>query len=551
MVYLNEELKTIFEKAIAKLFDIESPSQYVVIEIPKDKNHGDYATSVAMRLTKLLRCRPQEIAEKIKAEVEKEDLVEAIEIAGPGFLNITVKKESLSSIVHDVLTKKEDFANTNYGNGTKIMVEYVSANPTGDLHLGHARGAAYGDTLTRVLKYIGYDVCREYYVNDAGNQIEVLGKSLYERYLEALGLPFDVEKIGYQGKDVQKLAAKLAKTDGNKWVNDESVERYDYFKKVGTKLELDKIKVDLDLYRISFDHYQSELELYRSGKVENALTELKKTPYCYESEGALWLKTTEFGDDKDRVLIKSDGSLTYFTPDIAYHKDKFDRGYEKLVDILGADHHGYIARLKAGLKIMGYNPDNLEIKICQIVRLMDGDTEIKMSKRTGNAITIRELCEDVGVDVARYFFVSKPIVSHLDFDLNLARKQSSENPVYYIQYAYARMNSILKKNSDYDIKETYPLLTSAKEVELMKQMGELKDVLIDVANVKEVNIICNYAYKFAQIFHSYYVETPVIDESNIEMTKERLAFVKACSIVLKTVLNLLGVDAKEAMYSDK
>ena len=551
MVYLNEELKTIFEKAIAKLFDIENPSQYVVIEIPKDKNHGDYATSVAMRLTKLLRCRPQEIAEKIKAEVEKEDLVETIEIAGPGFLNITVKKESLSGIVHDVLTKKEEFANTNYGNGTKIMVEYVSANPTGDLHLGHARGAAYGDTLTRVLKYIGYDVCREYYVNDAGNQIEVLGKSLYERYLEALGLPFDVEKIGYQGKDVQKLAAKLAKTDGNKWVNDESVERYDYFKKVGTKLELDKIKVDLDLYRISFDHYQSELELYRSGKVENALTELKKTPYCYESEGALWLKTTEFGDDKDRVLIKSDGSLTYFTPDIAYHKDKFDRGYEKLVDILGADHHGYIARLKAGLKIMGYNPDNLEIKICQIVRLMDGDTEIKMSKRTGNAITIRELCEDVGVDVARYFFVSKPIVSHLDFDLNLARKQSSENPVYYIQYAYARMNSILKKNSDYDIKETYPLLTSAKEVELMKQMGELKDVLIDVANVKEVNIICNYAYKFAQIFHSYYVETPVIDESNIEMTKERLAFVKACSIVLKTVLNLLGVDAKEAMYSDK
>ena len=551
MVYLNEELKTIFEKAIAKLFDVENPSQYVVIEIPKDKNHGDYATSVAMRLTKLLRCRPQEIAEKIKAEVEKEDLVEAIEIAGPGFLNITVKKESLSGIVHDVLTKKEGFANTNYGNGTKIMVEYVSANPTGDLHLGHARGAAYGDTLTRVLKYIGYDVCREYYVNDAGNQIEVLGKSLYERYLEALGLPFDVEKIGYQGKDVQKLAAKLAKTDGNKWVNDESVERYDYFKKVGTKLELDKIKVDLDLYRISFDHYQSELDLYRSGKVENALTELKKTPYCYESEGALWLKTTEFGDDKDRVLIKSDGSLTYFTPDIAYHKDKFDRGYEKLVDILGADHHGYIARLKAGLKIMGYNPDNLEIKICQIVRLMDGDTEIKMSKRTGNAITIRELCEDVGVDVARYFFVSKPIVSHLDFDLNLARKQSSENPVYYIQYAYARMNSILKKNSDYEIKETYPLLTSAKEVELMKQMGELKDVLIDVANVKEVNIVCNYAYKFAQIFHSYYVETPVIDESNIEMTKERLAFVKACSIVLKTVLNLLGVDAKEAMYSDK
>lgn len=551
MVYLNEELKKIFEKAIEKVFSVEDAGQYVVIEIPKDKNHGDYATSVAMRLTKVLRCRPQEIAEKIKGEVEKEDLIEKVEIAGPGFINITVKKESLSSIVHDVLAKGENFANTNYGNGKKIMVEYVSANPTGDLHLGHARGAAYGDTLTRILKYIGYDVLREYYVNDAGNQIEVLGHSLYERYLEALGLPFDLEKIGYQGKDVVKLAKELAKKDGNKWVGDDSEERLDYFKKVGTKLELDKIKVDLDLYRVGFDHYQSELDLYRSGKVKLGLESLKKTPYCYESEGALWLKTTDFGDDKDRVLVKKDGTLTYLTPDIAYHKDKFDRGYTNLVDILGADHHGYIARLKAGLKILGYNPDNLEIKICQIVRLMDDGIEVKMSKRTGNAVTIRELCEDVGVDVARYFFISKPIISHLDFDLGLARKQSSENPVYYIQYAYARMNSILKKCSDYEIKDTYPLLTQPKEVELMKQMGELKDVLIDVANVKEVNIVCNYAYKFAQVFHSYYVETQVIDESNLELTHERLAFIKACSIVLKTVMGLLGVDAKEEMHSDK
>jgi len=547
MTDMNLKLKEVVSKAVRDTFGLENAEDYVVIEIPKDKNHGDYATSVAMRLTKILKSRPLDIATKLKEVIEKDELISNVEIAGPGFINLTVKTESLSLIVKEVLTKGEKFANPDLGKGEKIMVEYVSANPTGDLHLGHARGAAYGDTLTRILKYVGYDVCREYYVNDAGHQIEVLGNSLYERYREALGLPFDLEKIGYQGKDVIKLAKEIAKKDGNKWVDDDSTERFDYFKKVGTKLELDKIKVDLDLYKVEFDHYQSELDLYRSGKVDNVLKILRESPYGFEKEGAFWLKTTEFGDDKDRVLIKSDGSLTYFTPDISYHKDKFDRGYNKLIDVLGADHHGYLARMKAAMKILGYNPENLEFRICQMVRLMDEGVEVKMSKRTGNAVTIRELCEDVGVDVARYFFISKPILSHLDFDLGLARKQSSENPVYYIQYAFARMNSILRKRSDYEVKDSYPLLTTEKEVELMKHMGELKNVLIDVAKVKEVNILCNYAYKFAQIFHSYYVETIVIDESNAELTKERLALIKAASIALKTVLGLIGVNAREEM----
>ena len=427
------------------------------------------------------------------------------------------------------------------------MVEYVSANPTGDLHLGHARGAAYGDTLTRVLKFSGYDVLREYYVNDAGNQIETLGNSLYERYKEALGLSFDMSKIGYQGKDVIKLAKDIAKTDKDKWVNDDSIERKDYFKKVGTKLELDKIKVDLDLYRVGFDHYQSELELYRSGKVKNALEALKKTPYVYEKDNALRLKTTEFNDDKDRVLVKSDGSLTYFTPDIAYHKDKFDRGYDHLINIFGADHHGYMARLKAGLKILGYDDNKLEFRIIQIVRLMENGQEVKMSKRTGNAVTIRELCEDVGVDVARYFFISKPIISHLDFDLTLARKQSNENPVYYIQYAYARMNSILVKDNAFEIKDSYPLLTNEKEIALLKHIASFKDTLVDVCKIKEVNILSNYAYKLAQLFHSFYNDLKVIDPENETLTKERLSLVKASQITLKNVLNLLGVEAKESM----
>ena len=550
MSEISEKLRSVIEQGIKETFNLDVDKNDFSVEIPKDKNHGDYSTNAAMRYAKILRKSPREIAENLSKTLQNSDIIEKIEIAGPGFINFFIRNDSLTKIISDILKNGENYFKSNIGGGTKIMVEYVSANPTGDLHLGHARGAAYGDTLTRILSFVGYDVLREYYVNDAGNQIEVLGNSLFERYKEALGLPFDLSKIGYQGKDVIKLAHDIAAQDKNKWVDDDSIERKDYFKKVGTKLELDKIKKDLDLYRIHFDHYQSELNLYRSGKVENALKEVKKTPYTYELDGALWLKTTEFGDDKDRVLIKSDGSLTYFTPDISYHKDKFDRGYDKLIDILGADHHGYIARLKAGLKILGYNPDNLDIAIVQMVRLMENGEEVKMSKRTGNAVTIRELCEDVGVDVARYFFISKPIISHLDFDLGLARNQSNENPVYYIQYAYARMISILRKDDSYEIKDSYSLLNNEKEIQLIKHLGELKHVLEDVTKVKEVNIVANYAYRLAQLFNSFYNDLTVMDKDNEALTKERLSLVKACAITLKTTLSLLGIEAKESMKND-
>lgn len=540
---LIEAIKGSFKDA----FNLELNDNLVMVEIPKDTSHGDYSTNIAMRLAKELHKAPKDIASAAKEYLLKYPFINNVEIAGPGFINFYLKKDSITEVIKKVLTESDNYGKNDFGNHEKVMVEYVSANPTGDLHLGHARGAAYGDTLTRVLKFSGYDVLREYYVNDAGNQIETLGNSLYERYKEALGLSFDMSEIGYQGKDVIKLAKDIAKTDKDKWVNDDSIERKDYFKKVGTKLELDKIKVDLDLYRVGFDHYQSELELYRSGKVKNALEALKKTPYVYEKDNALWLKTTEFNDDKDRVLVKSDGSLTYFTPDIAYHKDKFDRGYDHLINIFGADHHGYMARLKAGLKILGYDDNKLEFRIIQIVRLMENGQEVKMSKRTGNAVTIRELCEDVGVDVARYFFISKPIISHLDFDLTLARKQSNENPVYYIQYAYARMNSILVKDNAFEIKDSYPLLTNEKEIALLKHIASFKDTLVDVCKIKEVNILSNYAYKLAQLFHSFYNDLKVIDPENETLTKERLSLVKASQITLKNVLNLLGVEAKESM----
>ena len=547
MSEINDKLINLIKEALKNKFNLENKDNLIMIETPKEKKFGDYSTNIAMRLAKELHDNPFNIATSLKEELEKDELVKQVDVIRPGFINFFIKEDSLSKVIKNVITLDKDFGRSDLNKGKNVMVEYVSANPTGDLHLGHARGAAYGDSLTRILSFSGYDVLREFYVNDAGNQIAVLANSLFERYKEALGLPFDIEKIGYQGKDVKILANKIKDEDGDKWIHENEEDALKYFKDLGTELELDKIKRDLDLYRVNFDHYQSERELYRTGKVEKGLEALKKSGYTYEDGGALWLKTTEFNDDKDRVLVKSDGSLTYLTPDVSYHKDKFDRGYTHLIDILGADHHGYIARIKASMKILGYNPDELEILIIQIVRLMEDGKEVKMSKRTGNAITIRELCEDVGVDVARYFFLSKPRESHFDFDLTLARKQSSDNPVYYIQYAYARMVSILNKDSSFEVKDTYSLLTNPKELELMKLMDGFKKEIEEISESKEVNKLCNYIYKFAQTFHSYYNDSIIIDDKNVELTKERLALIKACSIVLKNALNLIGIEAKEKM----
>ena len=541
-------LKEIIVNALKKVFDLDIKIEEVIIESPKEKTHGDYSTNIAMRLAKALHNSPVNIANKL-LEGLNDELIEKVEIAGPGFINFFIKKLSLTSTIKEVLTLKENFGKSDIGHKEKIMVEYVSANPTGDLHLGHARGAAYGDALTRILSFTNYDILREYYVNDAGNQINVLAKSLYLRYKEALGQEINVEEIGYQGKDVIKLAKDIALKEKDKYLKIDIDEATNYFKDLGTKLELDKIKKDLDLFRVGFDNYTSERSLYSSHKVLDTLSKLKESGYTYENEGALWLKTTAFGDDKDRVLIKSDGSYTYLLPDLAYHKDKFDRGYNHLVNLFGADHHGYIIRLKAGLKILGYNPDNLEILIIQMVRLIDNGEEVKMSKRTGNAVTIRELCEDIGVDAARYFFLSRPLDSQFDFDLGLARKSSSENPIYYIQYAGARMYSVLEKANEYKINclDNYNLLTSEKEIELIKVLEEFKKAVSEASINKEVNRLTSYAYKLASHFHTLYNDEKFIVKDESELTLQRLALVKASLIVLKNTLNLLGIEVKKSM----
>ena len=540
-------LKDTIKKALLEVYNIDYSVENIIIETPKEKTHGDFSSNIAMKLARELHNSPINIAKGLLENLKSNKLFNNVEIAGPGFINFFVKEESFTTFIKDIILKDEEYGKSNFGNNEKIMVEYVSANPTGDLHLGHARGAAFGDSLTRVLKFAGYDCLREYYVNDAGHQIDVLALSLFNRYKEALGLEINLDEIGYQGKDVINLGKEIALKEKDKYLNMPHEEAIEYFKNIGIDLELAKIKKDLDLFRVHFDHFSSERLLYKENKVKNTLEQLKNSNYTYENEGALWLKTTEFGDDKDRVLVKSDGSYTYLLPDIAYHKDKFDRGYNNLINLFGADHHGYIIRLKAGLSILGYDSSKLNILIIQMVRLMEGDKELKMSKRTGNAITIRELCEDVGVDVARYFFLSRPLDSQFDFDLEVARKNSNENPIYYIQYAYARMCSVLRKNNNFAIKDSYNLLTNEKEISLLKVLNEFEKLVIEVAKSKEVNRLTNYAYKLASEFHSLYNDSKFIVNENVELTSERLALVKASSIVLKNTLNLLGIEAKEAM----
>ena len=452
----------------------------------------------------------------------------------------------LTNVVKKVLEQQDAYGTNDSGAGCRVNLEYVSANPTGNLHLGHARGAAWGDSVARLMKASGYDVTREYYVNDAGNQIINLGLSLQARYREYLGMPFELPQDGYHGDDVKEIAIELAKQYQDQYAqqNDENLK---FFKKKGIEFELAKIRKDLDYYRVGFDVWSSEQAIRDAGKVEEALHVLAEQGLTYEQDGALWFATTRFGDDKDRVLRKTDGSYTYLVPDIAYHKDKMDRGYDQLVDFFGADHHGYVPRLKASIAALGNDPDKLSVDIIQMVRLVENGQEVKMSKRLGNAVTIRELCDEVGVDAARYFFVQRALDTHLDFDLGLARSQSNDNPVYYAQYAHARMCSILRQADDVMPAESFERLTNEKEIDLMKYINEFTNVVSDAAKLRAPHKVCNYIQKLAQKFHSFYNACKVLDKNDMELSAQRLALVKAAKITLRNALDLIGVEALEKM----
>ncbi|MEC1539326.1 arginine--tRNA ligase [Bacillus subtilis] len=546
---LKEEIKAAVLKAgLAE----ESQIPNVVLETPKDKTHGDYSTNMAMQLARVAKKAPRQIAEEIVAHFDKgKASIEKLDIAGPGFINFYMNNQYLTKLIPSVLEAGEAYGETNIGNGERVQVEFVSANPTGDLHLGHARGAAVGDSLCNVLSKAGYDVSREYYINDAGNQINNLALSVEVRYFEALGLEKPMPEDGYRGEDIIAIGKRLAEEYGDRFVNEEESERLAFFREYGLKYELEKLRKDLENFRVPFDVWYSETSLYQNGKIDKALEALREKGHVYEEDGATWFRSTTFGDDKDRVLIKKDGTYTYLLPDIAYHKDKLDRGFDKLINVWGADHHGYIPRMKAAIEALGYEKGTLEVEIIQLVHLYKNGEKMKMSKRTGKAVTMRDLIEEVGLDAVRYFFAMRSADTHMDFDLDLAVSTSNENPVYYAQYAHARICSMLRQGEEQGLKPAADLdfshIQSEKEYDLLKTIGGFPEAVAEAAEKRIPHRVTNYIYDLASALHSFYNAEKVIDPENEEKSRARLALMKATQITLNNALQLIGVSAPEKM----
>lgn len=549
---VQQSIKDALKQAILKAQLTESEGVPAIhLESPRDKANGDYATNIAMQLTKLAKKPPREIAEAILENLETAGtLIEKIDIAGPGFINISIRKDYLADVVKAVLEQGADYGRSTAGGNEKIQVEFVSANPTGDLHLGHARGASVGDSLCNVLDFAGYDVSREYYINDAGNQINNLAHSLEARYKQALGQDAAMPEDGYHGQDIIDIAKAMADEHGDALLQKSDEERFTFFRSHGLKVELAKLQQDLADFRVGFDEWYSETSLYGNGKIEVALDKLRTNGHVFEKEGATWFRSTTFGDDKDRVLIKNDGSFTYLTPDIAYHEDKIARGFDKLINIWGADHHGYIPRMKAAIQALGYDRDTLEVSIIQMVQLYKDGEKMKMSKRTGKAVTMRELVEEVGLDAVRYFFAMRSGDSHMDFDLDLAVSQSNENPVFYAQYAHARISSILRSAGEQGFSasaDQLNLLQAEKEIDVLKKIGDFPQVVADAAKIRSPHRVATYIQELAATFHSFYNAEKVLDATNEDMTRARLALITAVRTTIANALRLIGVSAPEKM----
>ena len=515
----------------------------IQVEKPSKKENGDYSTNIALVLTKILKKSPMIIAEEIKNNFEQNEIIEEIKIANPGFINFYLKKEFLLNQINKILDEGKNYGKNTIGNNKKINIEFVSANPTGILHIGHGRGATYGDNLARIMNFSGYDVTKEYYINDAGNQMNNLGISIKERYNEICGLPCNLPEDGYHGKEIIELAQSIY----NEYKETKLQENIEFFKQKGLEKLLNIIKKDLDKYRVNYNVFTSEQSLYDNCLVDDTLNKLRYSEKCYIKDDALWLKTSEYGDEKDRVLVKSDGNYTYLTPDIAYHIDKINRGYEELIDVLGSDHHGYINRLKAALTILGHDSDILNIKILQMVRLIKNGEELKLSKRTGKTITLMELVDEIGVNATRYFFSSHSLDTSMDLNIDIALKQNNENPVYYIEYANARICSILKKYK-YNNKniEKYKTLESEETYNILNKLIEFPDVVMLASNKKEPHQIANYIYDLATLFHSFYAKEKIITDNELE-TQEKINLLLAIQTVIQNALNLLGIIPREEM----
>ncbi len=553
-----ETLKSKIKEALVEMIEAgmfegltEAPDP--IIERPRQKGFGDYSTNIAMQLGKRHRKNPGDIALAISRKVAESEIVERCEVAAPGFVNIHIKKSRWALLLKEIIEKGPEYGRLDLGMGEKVQVEFVSANPTGPLHIGHGRGAAVGDAISKILKMAGYDVTREFYINDVGRQIEVLGRSVWLRAREALGETIEMPEDSYHGEYIKDVAREFIEKNGKGFLDMDEDEAVALFKDFASGALLDRIRRDLADFNVEFDVWYSEKSLYERHLVEKAMKELKKRGLIYEKDGAVWFRTTDFGDDKDRVLIKADGARTYFASDIAYHNDKLDRGFKKIINVWGADHHGYEARVRAFIKAMGRGDEALKVVFIQLVALLREGEPVAMGKRSGEFVTLRQVMDEVGTDAARFFFLTRRSDAHLDFDLELAKKETPENPVFYVQYCHARIQSIFAfaEEKGFSCPEEFTpedllRLDLEEEIEIIKQLVNFEVVIEKSALGLEPHRVTFYLMELAGLFHSYYNRNRVVTEERA-LTEARLLLLRAVRTVTATGLSLLGVSAPEKM----
>lgn len=524
-------------------------------ERPKQENHGDWATNAAMQNCRPLGCKPRDLAEDIARRIGSDRRIRRVEVAGPGFINFYLSNLWMGDIVRDVLAAGSDYGRVDLGKGRKAQVEFVSANPTGPLHVGHGRGAAVGDVTGNILSFAGWNVEKEYYVNDAGLQMNILGRSTQSRYFELLGRPekFPFPEESYKGRYIYDIAQEVVDARGEEFLERPLEESLPFFRTYAAGRILEQIKNELGEFGVTFDNFFSEKSLYDRDLVAAAVQTLKERGHLYEQDEALWFRSTEYGDDKDRVLMRSNGVPTYFTSDIAYHKEKFDRGFERVIDVWGADHHGYVPRMKAAIEALGYDPKKFTILLIQFVNLLRDGEQVKMSTRSGQFVELQEVVREVGVDAARYYFLMRRSDSHLDFDLELAKSQSADNPVYYVQYAHARLCSILQKAAEKGI--AVPgvsafdpdVIATPEEKRLFTKLAQFPEEVGRAAADLEPHRIVSYVYELAGDFHSYYNNGGRILEESGALRDSHLLMVAAIRTVIANALRLFGISAPEKM----
>ncbi|WP_457624086.1 arginine--tRNA ligase [Persephonella sp.] len=553
---MKEEIKEkIVEQISKEIPEVEQIKDRIKIEIPKEDKFGDIALNVAFLLAKPLKKKPLEIAGQIKEILEKMEDFSKVEVAGAGFINLFLSRSYYASVLKRILEEKDRYGAAKELNRGRINVEFVSANPTGPLHLGHGRGAVVGNVQSNLYQYIGYKVEREFYINDAGNQIKKLGESVYARFRQIEDPTYPFPEDGYHGEYIKEIAEHLHRYEREKLLSmvDEK-QAIDFCAEFAKELLLERIKNDLKEFGVEFDIWFSEKKLYTSGKVDEAIQFLREKGLIYEKDGAVWVKTTMYGDDKDRVIIKSDGTYTYFAGDIAYHYDKFKRGYDFIVNVWGADHHGYFPRLRAAVMAFGVPEDWIRVIFIQLVKLFRNGQEVKMSKRSGSFVTLKELIEEVGKDAVIYFFLTKDSNTHLNFDIDLALKKSSENPVYYVQYAHARICSVFretKERTGFDPEQDFTadiqLLKEETERVLMKYLSFIPDLIADAAEKQQPHKLTQITYQLASEFHYYYNNFKFITPDDENLMKARLYLLKAIREALRTLFRLMGITPVERM----